>query len=154
MYDVDTLNIHRLERILNEAKKEGKITDVLVNELGRLYNYLLTQKEDNNEKKQIIKSLEGKTIKEAIDDLEERIFYESMAERLDFDFVNCCEEIIKELKMITMIEVDTPLYIISNTDTNKILVNKLFYTKQEAINESLKFPNSKVVLIDGIIPRV
>lgn len=137
MYDVDTLNIHRLERILNEAKKEGKITDVLVNELGRLY------KEDNNEKKQIIKSLEGKTIKEAIDDLEERIFYESMAERLDFDFVNCCEEIIKELKMITMI----PLYIISNTDTNKILVNKLFYTKQEAINESLKFPNSKVVLI-------
>lgn len=77
-----------------------------------------------------------------------------MAERLDFDFVNCCEEIIKELKMITMIEVDTPLYIISNTDTNKILVNKLFYTKQEAINESLKFPNSKVVLIDGIIPRV
>lgn len=105
-------------------------------------------------KEEILKSLEGKTIKEAIDDLEERIFYESMAERLDFDFVNCCEEIIKELKMITMIEADTPLYIISNTDTNKILVNKLFYTKKEAINESLNFPNSKVVLIDGIIPRV
>lgn len=56
MYDVDTLNIHRLERILDEAKKEGKITDVLVNELGRLYNYLLTQKEDNNERTNTKKS--------------------------------------------------------------------------------------------------
>ena len=43
-------------------------------------------------------SIIGLTPEEAIKDLKERIFYESMADFMDFKFVNICEKIIKELE--------------------------------------------------------
>lgn len=55
-------------------------------------------KEQLDLKERIKKSIANKTKEEAIEDLEDRIFYEQMAERMDFKYVNVCEEIIKELK--------------------------------------------------------
>ena len=46
----------------------------------------------------IKKSVEHLPADEAIRDLEERIFYEQMADFMDFEFVRICESIIKELK--------------------------------------------------------
>ena len=46
----------------------------------------------------IKKSILGKSKEEAIADLESRIFIEQMNDFMDFEFVEICERIIKELK--------------------------------------------------------
>lgn len=49
-------------------------------------------------KEVIINSIKGLSKDEAIKNLEDRIFYEEMADYMDFEFVDLCKEIIKELK--------------------------------------------------------
>lgn len=49
-------------------------------------------------KERIEKFIANKTKEEAIDFLEGIIFYEQMADFMDFEFVNTCEEVLKELK--------------------------------------------------------
>ena len=46
----------------------------------------------------IKKSIIGMTKEEAVADLENRIFLEEMNEFMDFEFIEICERIIKELK--------------------------------------------------------
>lgn len=46
----------------------------------------------------IKKSIEHLSTDEAIKDLEERIFYVQMADYIDFEFVDICKQIIKELE--------------------------------------------------------
>lgn len=52
----------------------------------------------NQMKETIKESVAHLNKEEAIEDLEYRVFIEKMSERMDFDFVNACEEVIKELK--------------------------------------------------------